>query len=181
MSASLLNQAAEVGTADKPRRAELTRRARTVDAFATELADRLFELTEAVDTGEALRGRVKAALKEKVALRSEFLGIRKEREEVALQMDAVRKAHMEAQAKRRRDEELSDALFGIETAVQRGREKAVMEGRQDEGPEMDVLWEVGEVLTRGVSAVGPSGGLADRVQEFGGFLERAAGVVEGRL
>ncbi|EOD46694.1 putative at hook motif protein [Neofusicoccum parvum UCRNP2] len=124
MSTALLQQAADVGTADKPRRAELTRRARTVEAFATELADRLFELTEAVDAGEALRARAKAAAKEKVALRAEFLGIRKERDEVALRMDAVRRAHMHAEARRRRDEELNDVLFGIETAVQRGREKA---------------------------------------------------------
>ncbi|KAL1634358.1 hypothetical protein SLS56_002368 [Neofusicoccum ribis] len=150
MSTALLQQAADVGTADKPRRAELTRRARTVEAFATELADRLFELTEAVDAGEALRARAKAAAKEKVALRAEFLGIRKERDEVALRMDAVRRAHMDAEARRRRDEELNDVLFGIETAVQRGREKAVKEGRADEGPEVGVVWEVDDLVGGGV-------------------------------
>ncbi|GME26624.1 hypothetical protein GTA08_BOTSDO04718 [Neofusicoccum parvum] len=149
MSTALLQQAADVGTADKPRRAELTRRARTVEAFATELADRLFELTEAVDAGEALRARAKAAAKEKVALRAEFLGIRKERDEVALRMDAVRQAHMHAEARRRRDEELNDVLFGIETAVQRGREKAVREGRADEGPEVGAVWEVGDLVGGG--------------------------------
>lgn len=180
MAGSLLQQAADVGTSDKPRRAELTRRARTVEAFATELADRLFDLTEAVDAGEALRGRVRAALKEKVALRAEFLGVRREREDVALQMDAVRRAHMEAEARRRRDEELSDALFGIETAVQRGRERAAREGREDEGPEVGVLWEVEELLGSGVSVVGPAGSLVDRVKGFNGFLDKTAALLEGR-
>lgn len=181
MSTSLIQQAAAAGTTDKSRRAELTRRARTVDAFAIELADRLFELTEAVDAGEALRARAKAAAKEKVALRAEFLGIRKERDEVALRTDAVRRAHMEAEARRRRDEELSDALWGIETAVQRGREKAVREGREGEGPAGGLRWEVEDVVGGGVSgAAGGGGGLLERVREFNGFLERAAGVVEGR-
>ncbi|KAK0642564.1 hypothetical protein DIS24_g8901 [Lasiodiplodia hormozganensis] len=180
MNDSLIRQAAEVGTSDKPRRAELKRRSGVVQAFSTELADRLFELTEAVDAGEALRVRLKAATKEKVALRSEFLGIRKEREQVALRMDAVRQAHMEAEAKRRRDEELSDALYGIETAVQRGREKAARDGREDEGPEVSPLWEIEDALSNGVSAVGPGGGLLDRVKDFNGFLGRAAGVLEGR-
>lgn len=180
MNDSLIRQAAEVGTSDKPRRAELKRRSGVVQAFSTELADRLFELTEAVDSGEALRVRLKAATKEKVALRSEFLGIRKEREQVALRMDAVRQAHMEAEAKRRRDEELSDALYGIETAVQRGREKAAREGREDEGPQVSPLWEIKDALSNGVSAVGPGGGLLDRVKDFNGFLGRAAGVLEGR-
>ncbi|KAL0262519.1 hypothetical protein SLS55_001487 [Diplodia seriata] len=180
MNDSLLRQAAEIGTSDKARRAELKRRAGTVQAFSTELADRLFELTEAVDAGEALRARLKAATKEKVALRSEFLTIRREREQVALRMDAVRQAHMEAEARRRRDEELSDALYGIETAVQRGREKAAREDRQDEGPEVGTLWEIEDALSSGVSAVGPGGGLLDRVKDFNGFLERAAAVIEGR-
>ncbi|OJD36937.1 at hook domain-containing protein [Diplodia corticola] len=180
MNDSLIRQAAEAGTSDKARRAELKRRSSIVEAFSTELTDRLFELTEAVDAGEALRSRLKAAMKEKVALRSEFLGVRREREQTALRMDAVRQAHMQAEAKRRHDEELSDALYGIETAVQRGREKAVREGRQDEGPEVDTLWEIEDALSSGVSGAGPRGGLLDRVKDFNGFLEKAATVIEGR-
>lgn len=41
----------------------------------------------------ALKKRVRAMQKEKVALRKEILGIRAEREQVALKMDAIRAQH----------------------------------------------------------------------------------------
>ena len=41
----------------------------------------------------ALKKRVRAMQKEKIALRKEILGIRAEREQVALKMDAIRTQH----------------------------------------------------------------------------------------
>lgn len=41
----------------------------------------------------ALKKRVRAMQKEKVALRKDILGIRAEREQVALKMDAIRAQH----------------------------------------------------------------------------------------
>jgi hypothetical protein len=43
-----------------------------------------------LDTLHALRKRVRAAQKEKLTLRDEILRVRKEREQVALRMDAIR-------------------------------------------------------------------------------------------
>ncbi|KAF2141044.1 uncharacterized protein K452DRAFT_359443 [Aplosporella prunicola CBS 121167] len=71
----------------KPKRSELKRRAKTAQAFGAALADRLFDLTEAVNAGETLKSRLKAADKEKAALRARFLDLRRQREEVALRMD----------------------------------------------------------------------------------------------
>jgi hypothetical protein len=53
----------------------------------------LSKQTIALDTVYALNKRVKAAQKEKIALRDEVLRLRAEREQVALRMDAVRIKH----------------------------------------------------------------------------------------
>ena len=92
------------------------------------------------------------------ALTQEFLDIRKERDDIALRMDAVRQQHEEAETKRQSEEDLNAAIFDIELAVQRGKQKAEREDRQDEAPEMPLHWLLDDVAAS-VSTSGSGGGL----------------------
>lgn len=77
------------------RRAEWTRKKKAVEAFGTELEGRLFELSEMLDSNFVLGVKLKKAKREMMDMRSRLYQIRKEREAVALQMDAVRRKHSE--------------------------------------------------------------------------------------
>lgn len=77
------------------RRAEWTRKRKAVEAFGSELDGRLLDLSEMLDSNFVLGVQLKKSKREMLDLRSQLYDIRKEREDVALQMDAVRAKHME--------------------------------------------------------------------------------------
>lgn len=95
MVGSFLSSLREQGrtAADAAARREVKTRMRALEAFREELRTRLLEHTIALDTLHSLRKRVRAAQKEKIALREEILRIRREREVVELRKDAVRVRH----------------------------------------------------------------------------------------
>lgn len=76
-------------------RAEWTRKRKAVEAFSSELDGRLLELSEMLDSNFVLGVQLKKAKREMMDLRSHLYKVRRERESVALQMDAVRAKHME--------------------------------------------------------------------------------------
>lgn len=157
---------------------ELKRKRGVVQLFNASLSDRLFELTEAVDAGSALKGRLKEALREKLRLREEFLSIRKQREDLALKMDEIRTEHKERVRSKKERDDINAAMFDIEAAVLRGKENAEKEGRENEGPEMPLEMLL-ENRARDVGSDG--GGLLEKVKEFNGALESAAAIFEGRV
>lgn len=75
------------------RRAEFTLRRKAVEAFSTELEGRLFDLSEMLDSNFMLGSKVKKAKRKMMDLRSRLDHVRREREAVALRMDAVRSEH----------------------------------------------------------------------------------------
>lgn len=75
------------------RRAEFTLRRKAVEAFSTELEGRLFDLSEMLDSNFMLGTKVKKAKRKMMDLRSRLDHVRREREAVALRMDAVRSEH----------------------------------------------------------------------------------------
>lgn len=91
--ATLKNGIANEGNA--ARRAEWTRKKKAVEAYGTELEGRLFELSEMLDSNFVLGRQIKKSKREMMDLRSRLYRVRKEREDVALQMDAVRRKHSE--------------------------------------------------------------------------------------
>jgi hypothetical protein len=95
MVASFLSNLHDQGraAADAAARREFRTMIRALEAFREELRTRLLEHTIALDTLQALQKRVRAAQRDKIALREEILRIRGERELVALRMDAVRVRH----------------------------------------------------------------------------------------
>ncbi|KAK7518889.1 hypothetical protein IWZ03DRAFT_374906 [Phyllosticta citriasiana] len=172
-------QEAVANETDKAQRSKLKRQANTVGEFGRELDSQLLHLREATYAGDSLKARLKTTRKRREMLTQEFLDIRKERDEIALKMDAVRQKHEEAEVARKRDQNLNAAIFDIELAVQRGKQKAEREGTQDETPEMPLDWILDDVAGT-VSSSGNGGGLLQKVKGFNAFLEHAAGVLEGR-
>lgn len=127
--------------------------------------------TEALDNNFALSTRLKYANKKKIALRGELLNLRREREEIALRTDEIRRSHAKASQAAQEDNDLNTMLHDIELAVQRGR--AQQENGSDDGEQvangLEVLMQ--NVATTVSSAKGP--GLLDRVKSFNAYLERA--------
>lgn len=77
------------------RRAEWTRKRKAVEAFSSELDGRLLDLSEMLDSNFVLGVQLKKAKREMMDVRSHLYQVRRERESIALQMDAVRAKHME--------------------------------------------------------------------------------------
>lgn len=75
------------------RRSEWTLKMKAVEAYGSELEGRLFELSEMLDSNFILNTQLRKSKREMADLRSRLHQVRKERERVALQMDAVRKKH----------------------------------------------------------------------------------------
>lgn len=75
------------------RRSEWTLKMKAVEAYGSELEGRLFELSEMLDSNFILSTQLRKSKREMADLRSRLHQVRKERERMALQMDAVRKKH----------------------------------------------------------------------------------------
>lgn len=82
------------------RRAELVRKTKAVEAYGAELEGRLFDLSEMLDSNFVLGVQAKKTKREMMDLRSRLYHIRKERQEVAMQMDAVRRKYAEENSAR---------------------------------------------------------------------------------
>ncbi|KAH6619235.1 hypothetical protein B0J18DRAFT_481611 [Chaetomium sp. MPI-SDFR-AT-0129] len=153
---------------------------RALEAFQEEVRTRLLEHTIALDTLHSLRKRVRVAQREKLGLRDEILRVRAEREQVALRMDAIRIRH-EAESKAAlRHITLSSTMHDIDLAVERGRdapELSPAEQKRAELANLELL--IGRVADQACSR-SDGGGALRQIREFNAFLERAAGVLEGR-
>jgi hypothetical protein len=133
-------------------------------------------MTSAWDAGEELRKRLKAASRERTALRERLLSIRAEREAVALKMDAVREAHEKASRAGEEARQASGVLQDVEVAVGRGRDHGE-EGEEKSGLDLDALLEK---TARWASSGSQDGGALKRLREFNGLLERVARAIETR-
>lgn len=77
------------------RRAEWTRKRKAVESFGSELDGRLLDLSEMLDSNFVLGVQLKNSKRDMMDLRSHLYKVRRERESIALRMDAVRAKHME--------------------------------------------------------------------------------------
>ncbi|KAF2755288.1 hypothetical protein EJ05DRAFT_479079 [Pseudovirgaria hyperparasitica] len=164
---------------DERQRSELKRKRTMLDMFKAQLSDRLFELTDAINTGTVLRKRLKAALKKRVALTDELLSVRKQREDRQLAMDATRDRHEASVHVYEKQSSLNSALHDIELAVSRGRLAAKDQGREAEGPRIPLEMLLRTVAGQ-VSSRVPGGGVTDRAKALNVVLEDTAKVLEGR-
>jgi hypothetical protein len=77
------------------RRAEWTRKRKAVEAFNKELSHRLFELSDIMESNFVLAAQLKKEKKEMASLRNRLMEVRKQRGDIALEIDAVRRNHAE--------------------------------------------------------------------------------------
>ncbi|KAI9843940.1 MAG: hypothetical protein M1837_005981 [Sclerophora amabilis] len=188
-----LNQESSNQNSRTTGRSEMRRKRKVVQAFGDDLEERCFELTEALDYNLALEVRVRQAKREKTKLRDELLQLRREREEVALETDAVRRKHSERASAAQGRNELNDLLHNVALAVQRGRTKqrilaAASEDRQadettsnSKNTNLIGLERLLNDVAADVSSTSKAGGLLKRVKDFNGFLETVAGGLERKM
>ncbi|GFF58065.1 hypothetical protein IFM51744_09424 [Aspergillus udagawae] len=165
------------------RRAEWTRKKKAVEAYETELEGRLFELSEMLDSNFVLGVQLKKAKREMMDLRGRLYQVRKEREAVALRMDAVRGKHAEEESARMARISINNSLHSLELAVERSQTRASADA--DDTESADASPTVGlEFMLRSVAeavsstAPGAQGGLLDQIKSFNAQLEATARKLE---
>ncbi|GIJ99157.1 hypothetical protein Aspvir_001283 [Aspergillus viridinutans] len=165
------------------RRAEWTRKKKAVEAYETELEGRLFELSEMLDSNFVLGLQLKKAKREMMDMRGRLYQARKEREAVALRMDAVRRKHAEEESTRMARISINNSLHSLELAVERSQNRASADA--DDAESADASPTVGlEFMLRSVAeavsstAPGAQGGLLDQIKSFNAQLEATARKME---
>jgi hypothetical protein len=162
---------------DSARRKELRSEINLSLSFQESLNEKLLDLQDANDVLSINSKKTKLFRRDNAELRKEILSLQNSRQEVALEHDDVQMDFEAEKAKIEARNKLSDDMFDIEAAIQRGRDKARKEGREDEGPEVPLSMLLSMVADE-VGSLG--GGLLSNVHKFNGALERAAGWLEGR-
>ena len=140
-----------------------------LEAFGKDLENELFTLSEAVENRITLEARVRKGKREKASLQSEYLELRKEREQIALRCDAVRRQHWECEEETSQKWTLSEAARRVEQEMERTE--------ADEGEGLEFLLRS---VTGTVSSASAQGGILDKVKSFNAHLETMALLLEGR-
>ncbi|KAJ5808716.1 hypothetical protein N7474_009985 [Penicillium riverlandense] len=157
------------------RRAEWTRKRKAVEAFGSELDGRLLDLSEMLDSNFMLGVQLKKSKREMLDLRSHLYRVRKEREAVALQMDAVRAKHMEEENAKSTRTAINNSLHTLELALDRTQQRATTTSTNLSPSPADV-----EFMLRAVAddvsclAPGAQGGLLTQMRAFNAQLEATA-------
>ncbi|KAI6246985.1 hypothetical protein HI914_04837 [Erysiphe necator] len=164
-----------------------------VKVFGKELQDHLLEYTLDLDNAHCLERRLREEQKKKLHLREEIMRIRKEREQVARQLDEIRQKHSQAEKETMYLENLNNAIHNLELTMDIAREEnfsncstktSTKNHHHNESYTLDfsstqVLLKsiMHQVTSQRSSSIG---GLLMQVKDFNSFLERSAGVLEQR-
>ncbi|KKK17860.1 hypothetical protein ARAM_007382 [Aspergillus rambellii] len=159
--------------ANTAKRAEWTLRKKAVEAFGAELEGRLFELSEMLDSNFVLSVQLKKAKRGMMDLRSRLDQIRREREAVALKMDAVRMEHTHEEHSRMVRSTINHSLHTLDLALERGhtRPEASHDPTLTAGLEFRLRDAAQNVSS---AASGAQGGLLNQIKLFNAQLEAAA-------
>ncbi|KAJ5095822.1 hypothetical protein NUU61_005178 [Penicillium alfredii] len=158
------------------RRAEWSRKRKAVEAFGSELEGRLLDLSEMLDSNFVLGVQLKKAKREMMDLRSHLYRVRRERENVALQMDAVRAKHMEDERAKSARTTINNSLHSLELALDRQHRAPPPTDSSPANVEF-LLRTMSDVSSR---APGAQGGLLNQVRAFNAQLEATARRLEQR-
>ncbi|QSS62860.1 AT hook domain-containing protein [Histoplasma capsulatum] len=158
------------------RRVEWTRKRKTVELFGVELEQRLFDMSELLDSNFVLSARLKREKRDIAFLRNRLVELRKEREDVALRIDEVRRKYTEDEHVKTEHDNLNNSLHNLQLAIDRGR-------KVDDEPVAHPVIGL-EFLLRTVAhdvsstAPGSHGGILHHVKSFNNELERTATLLE---
>ncbi|KAK5101558.1 hypothetical protein LTR70_000715 [Exophiala xenobiotica] len=145
-------------------RADLTRRLAALEAFRSTLDTRLFDLSQSLDQRLTMEARLRKMRREKAELQNRWLEIRRQRDQLDLRKDAVRRRHWEGEVLSRRKFEASQAAFAVEGA-------ADQECGEGDGLELRL-----RQVANDVSSV-DGGGMLQTLKGFNAQLERLAGAL----
>ncbi|KAJ5212327.1 uncharacterized protein N7498_003973 [Penicillium cinerascens] len=151
------------------RRAEWTRKRKAVESFGSELDGRLLDLSEMLDSNFVLGVQLKNSKREMMDLRSHLYKVRRERESIALHMDAVRAKHMEEENEKTGRATINNSLHSLELALDRSQHRPSTEPSSADVEFM--LRTVADVSSR---TPGAQGGLLNRIRAFNAQLESTA-------
>ncbi|KAL4973915.1 hypothetical protein BDW66DRAFT_153400 [Aspergillus desertorum] len=159
--------------ANATRRAEWTLRRKAVEAFGAELEGRLFDLSEMLDSNFMLSIKIKKAKRNMLDLRARLDRVRREREAVALRMDAVRREHAREEQAGMVRSTINHSLHNLDLALERGQNRTST--RRDESPTAGLELRLRN-LARNVSssAPGSAGGILSQIKSFNAQLEAMA-------
>ncbi|KAL4815821.1 hypothetical protein BDW67DRAFT_185264 [Aspergillus spinulosporus] len=164
--------------ANATRRAEWTLRRKAVEAYGAELEGRLSDLSEMLDSNFMLSAKVKKAKRNMLDLRARLDHIRREREAVALRLDAVRREHAREEQAGMARSTINHSLHNLDLALERGQNRTCT--TQSESPTAGLELRL-RSLARNVSssAPGSQGGILNQIKSFNAQLEAAARRLEG--
>ncbi|KAI2709621.1 hypothetical protein CBS147318_9010 [Penicillium roqueforti] len=149
------------------RRAEWSRKRKAVEVFGSELESRLMDLSGILDSNFVLGVQLKKTKREMMDLRSHLYRVRRERENIALQMDAVRSRHIEQEKANSSRSTISNSLHSLELALDRNKQRAA--SAADSSTDLEyMLRTVADVSSR---APGAQGGLLNQIRAFNAQLE----------
>ncbi|EEH39321.1 hypothetical protein PAAG_08590 [Paracoccidioides lutzii Pb01] len=159
-----------------PRRAEWMRKRKAVELFGIELEQRLFEMSELLDSNFVLSARLKKQKKDMAYLRNRLVELRKERGKVALRIDEVRRKCIEDERIKTEHDNLNNSLYDLQLAIDRGG-KFDDEQIVDPAVGLDFLLRT---VAQDVSsaASGSHGGILNQIRHFNSQLERTAALLE---
>ena len=159
------------------RKNELKRKRELFERYGDELDGRLFQMTTALDHNHALGVKLKHAAKKKASLRDELLEMRRQRQELELQMDEMRAGNEEAAKAANEEHELNNLLHDIELAVERGKAAQEQDGDDDgdaeEGNGEPTLAMRLRQVADNVSSADGRIGMLERIKDFNKLLEEA--------
>ncbi|KAI9038541.1 uncharacterized protein KD926_010670 [Aspergillus affinis] len=166
------------------RRSEWARKKKAVEAYGTELEGRLYELSEMLDSNFVLGVQLRKSKREMLDQRTRLFQLRKEREAVALRMDAVRQKHSEEENARATRSTINHSLHNIDLALERSKKPQPQPADstipQDPSSSTSSPTIGLEFLLRNVAenassrASGAQGGLLSQIRAFNAQLESTA-------
>lgn len=160
--------------ANATRRAEWSRKRKAVEVFGSELEGRLMDLSGILDSNFVLGVQLKKTKREMMDLRNHLYRVRRERENIALQMDAVRSRHIEEEKAKLSRSTISNSLHSLELALDRNKQRSA--STADSSTDIEyMLRTVADVSSR---APGAQGGLLNQIRAFNAQLEATVGRLE---
>ncbi|CAG8923472.1 unnamed protein product [Penicillium salamii] len=157
------------------RRAEWSRKKKAVETFGSELDSRLMDLSGMLDSNFVLGVQLKKTKREMMDLRGHLYRVRRERESVALQMDAVRSKHIEEEKAKTSRNTINNSLHSLELALERNQQRP---GPPAESSPTDLEFMLRTVAGISARAPGGQGGLLNQIRGFNAQLEALVGRLE---
>ncbi|KAJ5492778.1 hypothetical protein N7539_001524 [Penicillium diatomitis] len=106
------------------KRAEWSRKRKAVEEFGSELDSRLMDISEVLESNFVLGMQLKKTKRDVMDLRNYLYQVRKERESIAIQMDAVRAKHMDEEKAQSARNTINNSLHSLEMALDRSQTRA---------------------------------------------------------